>query len=78
MIHNLTPVPTQLYMTYTIDFIPKGSPAARGIRPVRPIWMDVQTGHIYPVFNVRKGSGQQAAATPIPNDAGNPYGGGTS
>ena len=24
MIHNLTPTPTQVYMTYTIDFAPKG------------------------------------------------------
>ena len=34
MIHNLTPVPTQVYMVYQVDFAPKGSPAARGIRPV--------------------------------------------
>ncbi len=74
MIHNLTPVPTQLYMTYTIDFVPKGSPAARGIRPVRPIWMDVMKGvsNFYPVFNVRKGSGRKGKFT-FPNDAKNPY-----
>src|SRR5215217_3060770 len=51
MIHNLTPVPTQVYMTYTVDFVPKGSRAARGMRAVRPIWMDVQNGNFYPVFN---------------------------
>ena len=59
MIHNLTPVATQVYMDLQIDFIPKNSPAARGIKPVRPIWMDVQNGQIYPVFNVRKGSGEK-------------------
>src|SRR5215208_2337504 len=32
MIHNLTPVPTQVYMTYQIDFVPKGSRAAREMR----------------------------------------------
>ena len=48
MIHNLTPTPTQVYMTYQIDFVPKGSRAARGIRPVRPIWMDVQSGQPLP------------------------------
>ena len=64
MIHNLTPVPTQVYMVYEVDFVPKGSRAARGIRPVRPIWMDVQNGSLYPVFNVRMGSGRRAA-TPI-------------
>ena len=75
MIHNLTPKPTQLYMTYTIDFVPKGSPAARGIRPVRPVWMDVQAGSIYPVFNVKKGTGKRGRYT-YPDNARNPYGGG--
>ena len=75
MIHNLTPVPTQVYMVYDIDFVPKGSPAASGIRPVRPIWMDVQKGNFYPVFNVRKGSGERGRYT-YPDDARNPYRGG--
>ena len=73
MIHNLTPVPTRLYMEYEIDFIPAGSRAARGLRPVRPIWMDVQNGSAYPVFDVEKGSGSGGRYT-YPNDAGNPYG----
>ena len=75
MIHNLTPVPARVYMTYTIDFIPDGSPAARGLRPVRPIWMDVVNGSGYPVFNVRKGAGQGGRYT-FPDDARNPYRGG--
>jgi hypothetical protein len=57
MIHNLTPVPADVYMVYEVDFIPKTSPLARGVKPVRPIWMDVQNGSLYPVFNVEKGSG---------------------
>ena len=77
MIHNLTPVPTQLYMTYQIDFVPKGSQAARRIRPVRSLWMDVRKGesNFYPVFNVKKGSGHNGRYT-YPNDARNPYRGG--
>jgi plastocyanin len=75
MIHNLTPVPTQVYMVYQVDFVPKGSLAARGIRPVRPIWMDVRSGKLYPVFNVRKGSGENGRFT-YPRDARNPYRGG--
>jgi hypothetical protein len=75
MIHNLTPVPTQVYMVYQVDFAPKGSPAARGIRPVHPVWMDVERGKPYPVFNVRKGSGHKGRFT-YPNDAKNPYGSG--
>jgi hypothetical protein len=75
MIHNLTPVPTTLYMEYEIDFIPAGSKAAKGLRPVRPIWMDVQNGSLYPVFNVHKDSGRGGRYT-YPNDAGHAYGNG--
>ena len=75
MIHNLTPVPTKVYMVYEVDFVPAGSRAARGMRAVRPIWMDVQNGNLYPVFNVEKGSGTNGRYT-YPNQASNPYGGG--
>jgi plastocyanin len=51
MIHNLTPTPTDVYITYDLDFIPDGSPAAAGIQEVRTLWLDV-VGGIYPVFNV--------------------------
>ncbi len=74
MIHNLTPVPTQVYMVYEIDFIPRTSPRARGIRPVTPIWMDVQKGSAYPVFDVQKGSGRGGRYT-YPDDEPNAYGG---
>jgi len=75
MIHNLTPIPTQVYMVWQIDFAPKGSAAARGIRPAHPVWMDVENGQLYPVFNVRKGSGHRGRFT-FPRDAKDPYGGG--
>ena len=75
MIHNLTPQPTRVYMVYEVDFVPRGSRAARGMRAVRPIWMDVQNGSLYPVFNVRKGSGGNGRFT-YPNEAKNPYRGG--
>jgi hypothetical protein len=74
MIHNLTPVPTEVYMVYEIDFIPATSPAARGMRPVRPIWMDVENGSAYPVFDVRKGSGSGGRFT-YPADVRSPYAG---
>ena len=57
MIHNLTPKPNQVWITYDIDFIPATSPAAQGIKPARPIWMDVQNGETYPVFDVLQGTG---------------------
>jgi hypothetical protein len=75
MIHNLTPVPTQVYMVYEIDFIPKTSPLAKGIKPVRPIWMDVEGGKFYPVFDVKKGAGRNGRYT-YPTDEPNAYGGG--
>jgi hypothetical protein len=63
MIHNLTPRAMTLYVSYTLDFIPDSSPAAQGIRPVRPIWMDVQNGKQYPVFDVHRGSGTDGHLT---------------
>jgi plastocyanin len=76
MIHNLTPRPAQVYMILEIDFIPKTSPAAKGMKAVRPIWMDVRNGQIYPVFNVRKGSGEKGLYT-YPNDEPAAYAGGS-
>jgi hypothetical protein len=74
MIHNLTPVPTEVYMVYEIDFIPRSSPAARGIEPVRPIWMDVENGSGYPVFDVEKGDGSNGRYT-YPADEPGAYAG---
>ncbi len=72
MVHNLVPDPMTLYVTYTIDFIPDGSPAAEGIIPAKPIWMDVESG-IYPVFDVLKESGGADGEFTYPEDARNPY-----
>jgi plastocyanin len=74
MIHNLTPVPTEVYMVYEIDFIPDSSPAARGLRPVKPLWLDVENGSAYPVFDVRKGAGSGGRFT-YPTDAQGAYAG---
>ena len=75
MIHNLTPVPTEVYMTYEIDFIPAASRAARNMRSARLIWMDVVNGSVYPVFDVRKGAGRRGRYT-YPTDAPGAYRGG--
>ena len=76
MIHNLTPQAMTLYATYTIDFIPADSPAAEGIKPVTPIWMDVENGGLYPVFDVFRHSGGKDGKFTFPDDAKNPYPGG--
>jgi hypothetical protein len=75
MIHNLTPVPTKVWMKLEIDFIPKTSKAADGMKPVRPIWMDVRNGQIYPVFNVEKNAGEKGRYT-YPSDEKAAYQGG--
>jgi hypothetical protein len=76
MIHNLTPVPTRVNMVLEMDFIPKTSPKARGLKPVRPIWMDVRNGQIYPVFNVEKGAGENGLYTYPGDEGAAAYGGG--
>ncbi len=72
MLHNLEPEPMELFVTYTIDFIPDTAPEAAGMTPVRPIWMDVESG-IYPVFDVLRGSGGPDGKFSYPEDAENPY-----
>jgi hypothetical protein len=73
MIHNLTDRPSQVYITYDMDFIPATSPLASRITPVHPIWMDVEDHHIYSVFNVQRGSGHDGEFT-FPDMAKDPYG----
>jgi hypothetical protein len=76
MIHNLTDKTTRVYINYAIDFVPASAPAAQSITPVHPIWMDVMSHHIYPVFDVHRYSGVNGKFT-FPDMAKNPYGGGT-
>ena len=75
MIHNLTSRASQVYITYDLDFVPAGSPAAAQITPVHPIWMDVEDHHLYPVFDVHRRSGVAGRYT-FPDMARRPYGGG--
>jgi plastocyanin len=56
MIHNLTPTPDKVFITYDIDFIPDGSPAAAGIEAVDTVWLDTVGGG-YPVFDAKRGQG---------------------
>jgi plastocyanin len=74
MIHNLREKPAKVFITYDMDFIPDSSPAARGITPVHPIWMDVEEHQLYPVFNVYRHSGHNGRFT-FPDMAKDPYDG---
>jgi plastocyanin len=53
MIHNLTPTPTKVSITYDLDFIPADSPAAAGIQQVDTAWVD-SVGGGYPVFDAKR------------------------
>ena len=48
------------------------TPRRGGMKDVHPIWMDVQNGSIYPVFDVLKGSGTDGTFT-YPDQATDPY-----
>ena len=63
MIHNLTPVPTQVYITYDIDFVPDSEPVAQDITTIFPEWMDVSGLRPYPVFDAIKGTGSKGKYT---------------
>ena len=69
MVHNQTPVPDDVYITYDVDFVPADSALGRTMKAVRPIWMDVQNGSAYPVFDVHRGAGGAAGKWTYPDDA---------
>ena len=72
MLHNQLSKPDKVWVTYDLDFVPMTSPLAKTIKPAKPVWMDVQNGSIYPVFDVLQGSGKNGTYT-YPDDAGDPY-----
>lgn len=77
MLHNLTPEKTQVWVTYDIDIIPDTAAQATGMIAAHPIWMDVQNGSIYPVFDALRGAGDGVTYT-YPDQADDPYKGGAA
>jgi len=69
MIHNLTPAATEVYITYDLDFVPAGTPAAEGMKDVRTVWLDVTGIQAYPVFDVHKGAGGRDRRFTYPDEA---------
>ena len=63
MLHNLTPSPTKVTITYDIDFVPDSTAAASSITPIKPMWMDVAGIKSYPVFNSIRGTGKKGKYT---------------
>ena len=63
MIHNLTPNPTKVSITYDIDFVPDSSATAAKLTDTHPLWMDVSGIKAYPVFDAIKGTGRRGKFT---------------
>jgi plastocyanin len=79
MIHNLTAAGgRQVYVTWTIDWVPVDSPSGADITPVRVRWMDVAgLPHIYPVFDAERGfdlngDGKYVFPDEVPDDPAAP------
>src|SRR3979409_1970466 len=64
MIHALNAQPVKLD---SAECRAAGDAPADGIKDVHPIWLDVQNGKVYPVFDVLKGSGTDGEFT-YPDD----------
>jgi plastocyanin len=75
MLHNLTSQGEKIWVTYDLDFLPASAPAAAHIVGAHPVWLDVQNGSGYPVFDVIKGTGTNGTFT-YPDQATDPYHGG--
>ena len=51
MLHNAIPAPETIHIVYDLDFIPADVPEAADIAEARPVWLDVDNGSIYPIFD---------------------------
>lgn len=76
MVHNLTPTPTKVYLTYDIDFTPATDPAAAGMKSVRTQWMDVEGYNVYPVFDALRKDADSKGQYTYPTDDPDAYGNG--
>jgi plastocyanin len=78
MLHNQTPVPDNVFITYEVDFIPAKSVPAGSIKPVEPYWLNVGAFNgANPIYNTQRGFGGTPGecAFPKENCAGfDPYG----
>jgi hypothetical protein len=68
MIHDLTPTPQKVYITYTLWFIPDTAPEAAAITPIETQWMDVQGLKPYPVFNAIHTKGAHSSRFTYPDN----------
>ena len=69
MIHNLTTTPADIYIDYELDFVRDGTPEAAATQEVRTLWLDVRSGSLYPVFDVRRGAGGRDGRYTFPDES---------
>jgi plastocyanin len=69
MIHNLTPTPADVYITYDLEFVPDTAPEAAAMREVRTLFLDVMGLQIYPVFDVRRHAGGRDGRYTYPRES---------
>lgn len=75
MIHDLSASSRKVYITYKLWFIPDSAPEAAQVREISTLWMDVQRGKAYPVFDAPRGSGSGGTLT-YPDQVPRAYAGG--
>ncbi|HEX8121561.1 MAG TPA: hypothetical protein VF549_09895 [Solirubrobacteraceae bacterium] len=75
MLHNGTATNETVYVQYTIDVVDLASPTGQAMKEAHPLWLDVQNGSAYPVFDVKRGAGGDGRFT-YPDEARDPYAGG--
>ncbi|HEX8102114.1 MAG TPA: hypothetical protein VF533_05860 [Solirubrobacteraceae bacterium] len=77
MLHNAVPDPRTVWITYEIDWVPAASDLGRRLTAARPLWLDVQNGKAYPVFDVARWDGGPDRRFTYPDEARpSPYGDG--
>ena len=74
MLHNETPEPKVVLIQYDVDWVPASSPTGRRMKPARPLWIDVQNGKAYPVFDALRGEGRGGEMTYPDGVVPSPYG----
>jgi plastocyanin len=67
MIHNLTPTPEEVYITYDLDFVPDGTATAAAMTEIETVWLDT-VGGAYPVFDAKRGTGGRDRRTEFPDE----------
>ena len=67
MVHSAIPQPKTVYITYDVDYIANADAEGAGIKPVYPVWLDVESGG-YPVFNTQRAFGGEDGTCTYPRE----------